>query len=248
MIRSIHYGPAFTNSEPRQIVIHSVESEIVAGLARSLANGWFRNPANQTSAHNIADPREQIDMVSDRQRAWHCGNGNSTSWGKEQVGRARFTRAQWTTPLGMAMLRNSATDAARRCKEAGIPARWLSLTQLANNEKGFCTHNDMRIVRGGTTHTDPGPGFPYDLYMDLVRRALGQDEGDDDMPSAKEIADEILNRQYKVTDPYLASIGRDPYVEMTIPQMLAASVQYNGTQTRDLLALVKQLTTKTTKA
>ncbi|MBN9607867.1 MAG: hypothetical protein BGO26_06755 [Actinobacteria bacterium 69-20] len=185
LIRATHFGPAFAPGQPRQIVVHSVESEIVSGLARSLANGWFRNPANKTSAHTISDPHETIDMVQDTQRAWHCGNGNNTSLGNEHVGRARFTRVQWTTPAGLAMLRNGAQRTARQCIDHKIRPRWLSLAQLARNEDGLCTHNDMRLVRGGTTHTDPGPGFPYDLYLQMVKEAMGLGTStvqEDDMP------------------------------------------------------------------
>jgi hypothetical protein len=31
----------------------------------------------------------------------------------------------------------------------------------------------MRLVRGGTTHTDPGPNYPYDLVLQMVNEELG---------------------------------------------------------------------------
>lgn len=184
LILAASFGPAL--SGPRQIVIHSVESEITAGLAESLARGHFRDPSHQTSAHTIADQTAEIQLVPYDQRAWHCGNGNSTSIGKEHCGRAAFSLEQWTTPDGLAMLRRSARESALICKRFDIPPRWLSVVQVANNDRGFCTHNDMRLGRGGTTHTDPGPNFPYDTYLQLVREELGTatTDGDDDMDEA----------------------------------------------------------------
>lgn len=172
MIAALYFGPAFASGAPRQIVIHSAETDIVPGLAVSLAKGWFRNPNNKTSAHAMTDPAGVVEMVPETQQAWHCGNGNSTSLGDEHTGRAAFTTAQWTTPAGLAMLRASAKEVAGQCTRHGIRARWLSLTQLAANEDGLCTHNDMRLVRGGTTHTDPGPGFPYAAFLSMVRAVL----------------------------------------------------------------------------
>jgi intein/homing endonuclease len=32
-----------------------------------------------------------------------------------------------------------------------------------------CTHNDVRLALGGTTHTDPGRNFPYVWYMGRIR-------------------------------------------------------------------------------
>lgn len=175
MIKSRYYGPAFARGEPRQIVIHSAETPMVRGLSRSLAKGWWQNPANKSSAHVMADPAETVVMVPTSQRAWHCGNGNNTSLGAEHTGYAHYSKKQWTSAVAIEMLRHSAWWTAKECKKRGIPARWLSLAQLRRNEKGLCTHNDMRIVRGGTTHTDPGPNFPYALYLQMVKQELGED-------------------------------------------------------------------------
>lgn len=179
-IQAKYFGPLFSPPNPRQIVIHSVESELIEYLGQELAEGWFQNSTNETSAHTISDPAVNTDMVNEAYRAWHCGNGNNTSLGDEHTGRAAWTRAQWTTDLGMKMLRISAKRTAKQCRDHNIRPRWLSLSQLADNEDGLCTHNDMRLVRGGTTHTDPGAGFPYDLYLQMVNEELGNVPRDDD--------------------------------------------------------------------
>lgn len=180
-IPSLYSGPGFAAGQPRQIVIHSIESEIIPGLAVSLAQGWFQNPDNETSAHTLADPAAEVQSVDYAVQAWHCGGGNPTSLGKEHAGRASMTREEWTTPAGLQMLRNSAAEAAVMCRRFNIRPRWLSLEQLARNEDGFCTHLDMSQVRGGSTHTDPGRGFPYDIYIGFVIAALGGTLEEDDL-------------------------------------------------------------------
>lgn len=178
-----------TLSNARLIVIHSVESDIKEGLGWSLATGWWQNPSNKSSVHGISDPSEAVLMAPDNRVAWHCGSGNAISWGFEHVGRAAFTTDQWLTNgdgRGLQSLRNSARETAKLAKKFGIPARWLKLQEIKDGKAGFCTHNDMRLVYGGTTHTDPGPGFPYALYMQLVQQYLGDPvSGNQPAPNTK---------------------------------------------------------------
>lgn len=168
------HGGQFASPPPRQIVIHSCECPMTPGIAKSLAGpNWFGGSAAGTSPHGMFDPNGGVEEVHTDTIAWHCGNGNSTSVGYEHAGYAAFTRAEWTTDAGITMLKASAKSTAKAAKALGIPARWLSVAQVADNEQGFCTHNDMRLARGGTTHTDPGPNFPYDLYMQYVVAEMG---------------------------------------------------------------------------
>ncbi len=167
----IYYGPALP--DVRQIVIHSVESGMTPGIGESLMTGWWRNPDNKSSVHGIADPRDYCSSVPESSRAWHCGAGNPTSVGIEHSGRAAFSKDDWLTVAAVKMLNNSARNTARIAKRHDIPLRWLSVAEVKANAKGFCTHNDMRLARGGTTHTDPGPNFPYALYMQLVQQWAG---------------------------------------------------------------------------
>lgn len=170
---------------PNIVVVHAAECPIRAGFARSLAAWFARSPADDgpgTSAHTFADPAEVVEMVHAETIAYHVGPaGNPVSRGEENAGYTSYTREQWTTPDGLAMLRVSARNVAARCAALGVPVRWLSLTQVVQAahthrpaDGGICTHNDIRLALGGTTHTDPGAGYPYDIYLDMVR---GQEDG-----------------------------------------------------------------------
>lgn len=163
-------------SKPRCIVIHSVESEATPGLAWSLANGWLQT--QPVSVHAIADPVECVRMVPIDTVAYHCGGGNSVSVGIEHTGKAAWTFQQWTSgdshqdqkPGAFDALRNGARCVAEWCKALGIPRVWLTPAEAAAGARGLITHNTARLAFGGTTHTDPGPGFPYAIYLKMVQQ------------------------------------------------------------------------------
>lgn len=152
-------------------VIHSTEGPMSRGNARGLAGpNWFGGPAG-TSAHDIFDPGEGVVMVPAGTIAYHVGPaGNGRTRGSEHCGKVANTRDQWLSADGLEMLTRSARYNAAAAKRDGVLPRWLTLTQLRNREPGFCTHNDVRLALGGTTHSDPGPNFPYDVYMQLVQQ------------------------------------------------------------------------------
>lgn len=180
------YVPAAAHGGPFTVpvhieVIHSTEGPMVAGNALALA-GWFgRDEAHDgpgTSAHAIFDPAGGVAMVPLDHIAWHCGpGGNGFTRGDEHCGKVAMTREQWLSPAGQAMLDHSARHRAARLHASGGLPRWLTLTQLRAREPGMCTHNDIRLAFGGTTHSDPGPNFPYDWYLERVRHYyFGEDD------------------------------------------------------------------------
>jgi hypothetical protein len=193
-LRARSYGGAF-RLPARIRVIHSTEGPMSRGNARILAGpAWFGGPAG-TSAHDIFDPGEGIKMVPDGNVAYHVGpNGNGFTRGSEHCGRVALTREQWLSAEGRSMLERSARYNAAAARRDGVRPRWLSLTQLARRESGFCTHNDIRLALGGTTHSDPGPNFPYDWYMARVRAHYDSTAEDAEMAQYASQLDEILRR------------------------------------------------------
>lgn len=179
-----HGGPM----RPTLQVVHSAETPLRAGYAKSIAENWFGRSA-PTSAHFMVDPVELIRMLSDNVVAYAVGprgNGFTLNW--EQAGYARFTRAQWTTDDGMAQMRLLAAGVRERGDAWGIPHRWATDAQIKAAAKGvpggICTHDDIRRVLGGTSHTDPMPNYPKDLLLGLV---LGSEEDDMTPEQAKRL-------------------------------------------------------------
>jgi hypothetical protein len=176
-IRARHWGGTFPlnaagNRHPVLQVVHSAETPLRTGYAQSIARNWFAASA-PTSAHWMVDPRDAVLMVARQRVAWHCGTGNHRSLGYEQAGYASFTRRTWTTEDAMAQLDLLAQKIAEDGYTYGIPARWATDAQIRDAHHhgapgGMCTHDDMRRVVGGTTHTDPGDGYPRDLLLERV--------------------------------------------------------------------------------
>lgn len=165
---------SFGPGQPTAIIIHSLEAPPKPGMAYSLATGWLQG-AN-VSIHSITDPGESVDMVDLQHRAAHCGGGNPYTIGNEHTGYAAWTEAQWTEPVPFAALRLGAKKVASQAKALGWGPqhlRWLSLAQLGAGEFGLATHNDCRLRFGGTTHTDPGAGFPYRIFLQMVQQFFG---------------------------------------------------------------------------
>jgi hypothetical protein len=163
---------------PRLGVIHSAETPLAPGYAYSIAANWFATKAT-TSATVMIDPTETIRLLPDNVVAYHVGpNGNGFTVGVEQAGYARLTRAEWLTPAGLAQMRRVA-DYMRECRDRwGMPLRWASPAEIRAAKAGgapvgWCTHDDVRAVLGGTTHTDPRPNYPQDELMRLA--ATGED-------------------------------------------------------------------------
>lgn len=152
---SPNYYPGRPN--PIQVlVMHSVEGPMTAGLARSLAGpNWFGSTVSGTSANAIFDQTGGIEMVKPDNRAWHIGGGNNFAYGTEHCGYAAFSAAQWLTADGKKMLTASAKWNRQLADSLGIPWKRLTVAEIQAGERGLCTHNDCRLVWGGTTHTDP---------------------------------------------------------------------------------------------
>ena len=162
------HGGSFRSGQPTLIVVHSLEAPARRGLAWDLANGWIKTAG--VSPHSMTDPGETVDLLNLSTVGWHCGNGNQVGIGLEVTGYAAWSFDQWTTGDAFAAVRLDAKRAAEVARACGIPLRWLSLSQIRNGERGFCTHADISATLGGTNHTDPGKGFPYAIFMQMVQQ------------------------------------------------------------------------------
>jgi hypothetical protein len=77
-----------------------------------------------------------------------------------------------------AIIDRAAPALAEACKKWGIPARWLSASEMTDGRsKGFVTHDDARRVWGHTDHDDPGPNFPRSYAAAKVAEAMGVIQG-----------------------------------------------------------------------
>jgi hypothetical protein len=168
-----HY---FGRRQPlKWIVWHSTESSEVRGGAMNVAAGWFAKRASRVSAHVTVDdgsdpryPDGVIECVKPGDTAWHAANANAGGYGIEIVGKAGQGDRAWSDPYSLAAIRNACLWIISNPSLQHIPARWLTDSQLRKGERGHIVHSQVSRVLGGTTHTDPGLGFPYDKVMEFL--------------------------------------------------------------------------------
>jgi hypothetical protein len=189
------HGGRRAGGAPTFGVLHSAETPLRPGYAAAIAR-YFRDSA-PTSCHYMTDPAETWGVLDDVLVAWHCGTGNTNSVGLEQAGRAAMTRADWLSLEGMAQLRRNAA-VMQACRRAyGIGLWWMTDAQLRDAHArrivgGWATHDQCRRVLGGTTHTDPGGGFPLDVQMQLANGGRMATLDQDDLAAIGKVVQSVV--------------------------------------------------------
>lgn len=161
------------------IIIHTDESAYDYAAKRIREVGWtakrlaeYQQSPSAGGSYTGAGDREGLTarIAEDGSVTWSTGNlGNSLGINFCFAGTtAHFTRAQWLDR--MVQLRAGAHVVAVWAADYAIPIRRLQPGDMKARRKGIGGHDDAREL-GGTTHWDPGPGFPWDVFLDLVKKA-----------------------------------------------------------------------------
>ena len=158
------------------IVMHTMESQELKGVAKRVAAWFGGKTAPQASAHLTIDNVDLVSVVDEQDIAWHADewNTNQRSLGIELAGQASQTTAQWADAYSTAMLDLAAKQVASWCKKYNIPVVKLTPAQVKAGGKGICGHVDVTnafAIKGG--HTDPGKNFPWDSFIALVQKYHG---------------------------------------------------------------------------
>lgn len=156
------------------VVIHTMEAPERSATAENVA-AWFAGAdAPMASAHYNVDADGVVQSVLERDVAWHASDVNGYSIGVEHAGYAKQSPEEWTDEASVAILERSAELVAGICRRYEIPAVRLTGGDLkAGMRRGICGHVDVSVAfHGGKGHWDPGPHFPWDLYLEMVRSYL----------------------------------------------------------------------------
>jgi len=163
-----NYPPAHWRPSPNysvrqrtisQVIIHDTEGEYEPSII------YLEKPSTAASAHYIfrSADGDVSQMVHEADIAWHSGDWdyNVRSIGIEHEGFA--AHPAWYTD---AMLHSSAKLTATLCQRYAIPI----------DRQHIIGHSEVRNADGTfggvDHHTDPGPGWPWDRYIQLVQAAL----------------------------------------------------------------------------
>lgn len=178
----------------RLIVLHDPEAPQADRFPQSLGD-YFATTDRKASAHAGAGPSGVGRYVDDGDTAFGAAKANADGLHLEIAGYAAYTRMQWlSSGTGMPTLHNAADQVAEWCRLHAIPASLLVASQIADGHtRGITTHRTISDVWPSTGHTDPGPEFPLDVLVNLVRgRLLGTPEEDDMTPAQEAKLDELL--------------------------------------------------------
>jgi N-acetyl-anhydromuramyl-L-alanine amidase AmpD len=157
----------------RVIVIHDMEAPEKGDTAESISNYFAQMPDDrQASAHICVDNNSIVQCVPDNSVAYGAPGCNNDGIQIELAGYGYQTRAQWLDVFGQSMLELAAEAVAQYCVKYAIPATHLTDVQLSHGEKGIVGHAQVSNVYHKSTHTDPGPNFPWDNFMLRVTRHL----------------------------------------------------------------------------
>jgi len=137
-----------TASDIDLVVMHTVQ-----GSYSSCIN-WFQNSAANVSAHYVVQSSdgEVTQMLLEEDVGWHAGNWdyNLASVGIEHEGYVD----EWEDYYTEEMYQSSAALTADILDRNGIPV----------DRDHVIGHDEVP----GSTHTDPGEGWDWDYYMELV--------------------------------------------------------------------------------
>lgn len=142
------------------------------GRDRSAENLAKWMDGQQVSYHKVIDDDSVVNYVADQHKAWALRNGNPRSLNVCLTGYARQTRAEWLQHDRQLRL---AADVVRAwCDRYGIPKVKLSSAAVGADRSGVCGHLNWTEGKRDGSHSDPGPEFPWDVFM---RYVSGQQAG-----------------------------------------------------------------------
>jgi N-acetyl-anhydromuramyl-L-alanine amidase AmpD len=178
---------AYSDRDSRKygIAIHNTSNDATAEQEASYAT----RRTDGISAHFYVDADSVVQSLDTDARAGHAGSGegNEHAIAVEITGVNGWTRQQWLDRVAWDEL---ARVLAGLCRHHGIEPRRASVAEMTADPRvrAFYSHDDMRRAWGGTTHTDPGPNFPWDHLFAVVEQAMAGETEEDEMTEEQIIA------------------------------------------------------------
>lgn len=149
-------------------VLHTMEAGETARTAEAVAHMFATTP-DKKSAHRCYDNDSVVQCVYDKDIAYAAPGANNDGRHYEMAGYARQTNDEWHDPFSTSLLARVAIDVSKNCEASGNAKTWLSDAEVLAGRRGICDHAAISRIYKKSNHTDCGPNFPKDLFIDMVR-------------------------------------------------------------------------------
>lgn len=212
------------------ICIHTTENPIgspaegVANYQINTETGSYHVLVDNTTNDNINSIRENTDDWM----TWSAGpKGNQIALHLSFVAYARCTRAEWLA--ADRMLNEGADAVAYWVKRYGFPAVKINGADLLAGRRGIFGHADVSAAWREVDHTDPGPNFPWDVFLAKVKERLNptQPQGGTAMTELSGVSAAALN------DAKIAAIEARDRAKNNEATTVAIEQQLAGPRERD---------------
>lgn len=170
---STDYGPALWNpaascnySAGRTMAVTHVTIHTIQGSYTSAIN-WFKNCSAGVSAHYVirSSDGQITQMVREADKAWHVGTSNGYTVGIEHEGYVSDPGTWYTDAMynASALLSRDILDSRGLARKVfdGLPYWNSKPADSLYNVKGHVNYANQ-------SHTDPGSGWNWPRYRDLV--------------------------------------------------------------------------------
>lgn len=154
------------------IVIHSMEASEKPTTAENVASWFAGGNAPLAAAHYCIDADSIVQCVHEKDIAYHAPGANHNGVGLEHAGFANQSSEDWADDYSETMLRRSAKLTAHLCRKYDVPPVFRDAVVLRTGKRGITTHRAVSAAFKHSNHTDPGPTFPMEHYLALVREFL----------------------------------------------------------------------------
>ena len=164
--------PKGTRRSVRVGVLHVMEAPEKGSTAEDVARWFARLPeTRKASPHICVDNNSVVQCVWDNDIAYAAPSCNHDGIQIELAGYSAQTAEAWMDEYSMATLQEAARAAAYYVRKYALPIRRLSVDELLAGHRGFCGHDTVTAAYHESDHMDPGPHFPWDEFMGMVRLA-----------------------------------------------------------------------------
>jgi hypothetical protein len=183
--RPASYGVGRNGFTVKFSIIHTTEGhEGFTAAEDGIAYDKTRDDGVSTHCFHDADSSPQEVLRSDTAYA-AFEEGNNAGIQHELCGSASQDAAGWADSVSQATLRRAAMAVADDCLTYNLQPRRLSVQEIrdayySGGPGGICGHVDITnaFPGPGRDHTDPGPAFPWNQFIGLVKQFMAGGEAE----------------------------------------------------------------------